>query len=89
MCLWVSSRAIKGLSGRMRNCEFSPLSKRVSLFSCSLAILDISGFVTEGRKRKANWADGGWEDVLDMAILEEEWMARSTTAPSIPNINPP
>lgn len=33
------------------------------------------GFVIEGRKRKANWADGGWEDILEMAVLEDEWAA--------------
>lgn len=44
-------------------------------------LLISSGFVIEGRKRKANWADGGWEDILDMAILEEEWTARGTNPP--------
>lgn len=30
----------------------------------------------EGRKRKANWVDGKWEDIIFMAILEEEWAVR-------------
>ncbi|KAH7867734.1 acyl-CoA N-acyltransferase [Lentinula edodes] len=31
------------------------------------------GFVEEGRKRKVNWIDGHWEDMIYMGILEEEW----------------
>jgi len=34
------------------------------------------GFEVEGIKRKANWADGKWEDVYDMAILDEDWEAK-------------
>ncbi|OCH85638.1 hypothetical protein OBBRIDRAFT_797967 [Obba rivulosa] len=33
------------------------------------------GFVTEGRKRKANWIDGKWYDEISLGILEEEWSA--------------
>ncbi|KAF9073489.1 acyl-CoA N-acyltransferase [Rhodocollybia butyracea] len=33
------------------------------------------GFVEEGVDRKANWADGRWQDLIRMAILEEEWAA--------------
>ncbi|KAH7910801.1 acyl-CoA N-acyltransferase [Hygrophoropsis aurantiaca] len=27
----------------------------------------------EGRKRKSNWVNGCWEDVLIMGVLDEEW----------------
>ncbi|KAJ3788220.1 acyl-CoA N-acyltransferase [Lentinula aff. detonsa] len=33
------------------------------------------GFVEEGRKRKVNWIDGQWEDMIYMGILKEEWKA--------------
>ncbi|KAJ3879983.1 acyl-CoA N-acyltransferase [Lentinula edodes] len=33
------------------------------------------GFVEEGRQRKANWSGGKWQDVVLMAILDEEWAA--------------
>lgn len=35
-----------------------------------------SGFVVEGTLRKANWADGKWEDIYEMGVLEEEWAAK-------------
>ncbi|KAJ7583037.1 acyl-CoA N-acyltransferase [Mycena floridula] len=31
------------------------------------------GFIEEGRMRKANWTPNGWEDIVIMAILEEDW----------------
>ncbi|KDQ53666.1 hypothetical protein JAAARDRAFT_136698 [Jaapia argillacea MUCL 33604] len=31
------------------------------------------GFREEGRKRKANWVDGKWEDIIQMGLLEDEW----------------
>ena len=31
------------------------------------------GFVEEGRRRKRYWCEGEWRDVLEMAMLEEEW----------------
>ncbi|THU84927.1 acyl-CoA N-acyltransferase [Dendrothele bispora CBS 962.96] len=31
------------------------------------------GFVEEGRKRKSNWVDGRWTDIISMGILEDEW----------------
>jgi len=31
------------------------------------------GFIEEGRKRQANWADGGWEDSISMGMLAIEW----------------
>lgn len=31
------------------------------------------GFKHEGTKRRANWAEGHWEDLLYMGILEDEW----------------
>lgn len=37
------------------------------------------GFLEEGRKRKANWVHGGWEDIFLMAILDEEWEVQRVT----------
>ncbi|KAF8158339.1 acyl-CoA N-acyltransferase [Crassisporium funariophilum] len=34
------------------------------------------GFVEEGRKRKANFFNGEWQDSIYMGILEEEWFAK-------------
>lgn len=31
------------------------------------------GFIEEGRRRKQFWREGEWRDVLEMAMLEEEW----------------
>lgn len=31
------------------------------------------GFKEEGRKRRANWVDGHWEDALSMGVLDDEW----------------
>ncbi|KIK69565.1 hypothetical protein GYMLUDRAFT_33940 [Collybiopsis luxurians FD-317 M1] len=33
------------------------------------------GFVEEGVQRKANWANGEWQDAISMAILDEDWEA--------------
>jgi len=33
------------------------------------------GFVEEGRKRSAIWVNGKWEDVILMAITEDDWRA--------------
>ncbi|KZT60046.1 acyl-CoA N-acyltransferase [Calocera cornea HHB12733] len=33
------------------------------------------GFAEEGRKKGAVWQDGGWKDIVLMAILEEEYWA--------------
>ncbi|KAK7056749.1 hypothetical protein VNI00_002466 [Paramarasmius palmivorus] len=35
-----------------------------------------SGFIEEGRHRKAIWYEGRWVDIILMSILEEEWAAR-------------
>jgi RimJ/RimL family protein N-acetyltransferase len=34
------------------------------------------GFVEEGRRRKKFWREGEWRDVLEMAMLEEEWFGK-------------
>ncbi|KAH7883196.1 acyl-CoA N-acyltransferase, partial [Phlebopus sp. FC_14] len=39
------------------------------------AVYQKVGFQEEGRKRRGNWADGHWEDIIDMGILQEEWAA--------------
>ncbi|KAJ3754414.1 acyl-CoA N-acyltransferase [Lentinula raphanica] len=36
------------------------------------------GFLEEGRKRKVNWIDGQWEDMIYMGILKEEWETASS-----------
>ncbi|MCJ1386847.1 hypothetical protein MMC17_009975 [Xylographa soralifera] len=33
------------------------------------------GFVLEGRHREALWHDGGWHDIIEFAMLEDEWKA--------------
>ena len=38
------------------------------------------GFVEEGRQRELAWLRGGYEDVLMMAILREDWRPRSADA---------
>lgn len=32
-----------------------------------------SGFVEEGRLRKANWVNGVWRDVILMGVLVDDW----------------
>ncbi|TRM63283.1 acyl-CoA N-acyltransferase [Schizophyllum amplum] len=39
------------------------------------ALYKKTGFVEEGRKRKAVWQDGAWVDMIDMGILYEDWAA--------------
>ncbi|EJU01289.1 acyl-CoA N-acyltransferase, partial [Dacryopinax primogenitus] len=34
------------------------------------------GFVLEGRRRAALWEDGGWVDILEMAIIADEFGKR-------------
>ncbi|KZV77046.1 acyl-CoA N-acyltransferase [Peniophora sp. CONT] len=43
----------------------------------AIAVYKRVGFVQEGVKRKARFAAGEWEDVIEMAILEDEWRNRS------------
>ncbi|KAG1743334.1 acyl-CoA N-acyltransferase [Suillus paluster] len=31
------------------------------------------GFKVEGRKRRGNWIDGHWEDIISMGVLDDEW----------------
>ena len=31
------------------------------------------GFMLEGRRREALWYYGGWKDLLEFGMLEEEW----------------
>ncbi|MCJ1281655.1 hypothetical protein MMC26_000976, partial [Xylographa opegraphella] len=33
------------------------------------------GFVPEGRQREALWHDGGWHDIIEFSMLEDEWKA--------------
>ena len=34
------------------------------------------GFVLEGRKRQALWFHGRWWDLIELGVLEGEWMRR-------------
>ncbi|KAF9243134.1 hypothetical protein BU15DRAFT_86539 [Melanogaster broomeanus] len=36
----------------------------------------------EGRKRRGNWAEGHWEDIIYMGILQEEWVAQQNRIPA-------
>ncbi|KZV77047.1 acyl-CoA N-acyltransferase [Peniophora sp. CONT] len=42
----------------------------------AIAVYKKVGFVQEGVKRKARFAAGKWDDVIEMAILEDEWKSR-------------
>jgi len=45
-------------------------------------MLQIQGYVEEGKRRKAHWRDGSWHDVHDFGIIEEDWqilMKKMTT----------
>ncbi|EGN98010.1 hypothetical protein SERLA73DRAFT_55712, partial [Serpula lacrymans var. lacrymans S7.3] len=42
----------------------------------AMAMYKKIGFVEEGRKRRANWVEGHWEDTINMGVLSEEWAAR-------------
>ncbi|PSR70510.1 hypothetical protein PHLCEN_2v13661 [Hermanssonia centrifuga] len=46
-----------------------------ALNSRAVALYKKVGFVEEGRLRKATWIDGEWQDVILMAVLEDEWPA--------------
>ncbi|KAJ4478511.1 acyl-CoA N-acyltransferase [Lentinula aciculospora] len=39
----------------------------------ALNLYEKVAFVEEGRKRKVNWTDGHWEDMIYMGLLKEEW----------------
>ncbi|PPQ92931.1 hypothetical protein CVT25_000128 [Psilocybe cyanescens] len=39
----------------------------------AVAVYKKSGFIEEGRQRKALWINGGWKDIIEMGILVEEW----------------
>ncbi|KAJ3515383.1 hypothetical protein NLJ89_g1792 [Agrocybe chaxingu] len=61
--------------------------KNLAVHRISLGVLDSNpgaiklykkvGFVEEGRKRKANFFNGEWQDSIYMGILEEEWFAKT------------
>ena len=38
-----------------------------------------SGFMVEVKQRKCHWVDGGWQDVIIMGILREDWMISRET----------
>lgn len=71
-CRWW--KEINGPSPYTRNCECQPWVDKI----CTGANIYLfsSGFVLEGTERKANWADGQWEDIYAMGVLETEWAER-------------
>jgi len=47
----------------------------VGCFQAIMGPLRRNRNVINGRKWKANWADGDWENIIDVTILEDEWVA--------------
>ncbi|KAE9398794.1 acyl-CoA N-acyltransferase [Gymnopus androsaceus JB14] len=43
--------------------------------TAAIRVYNKVGFVQEGVQRKANWMDGKWQDVVWMAVLDEDWEA--------------
>ncbi|KAE9403818.1 acyl-CoA N-acyltransferase [Gymnopus androsaceus JB14] len=41
----------------------------------AIRVYQKAGFVQEGIQRKVNWMDGKWEDLVWMAVLDEDWEA--------------
>ena len=62
------------LGGRRINLPTHARNKRA--IRCYLAC----GFIEEGRPRQVVWIDGGYVDLVNMAILRDEWLARTTHA---------
>jgi len=42
----------------------------------ALRLYEKLGFVLEGRVRKALWRGGQWWDIIELAVLEDEWRER-------------
>ncbi|CAL1712751.1 unnamed protein product [Somion occarium] len=42
----------------------------------AMKVYERIGFVVEATKRKCNWVEGEWRDIIFMGMLEEEWRAR-------------
>lgn len=42
----------------------------------ALRLYEKLGFVTEARKRDMFWHDGGYQDLVEMSMLEHEWRER-------------
>lgn len=40
------------------------------------------GFIEETRLKKMFWVQGAWADVLEFAMLEEEWFNRTNESSS-------
>ncbi|KAE9403816.1 acyl-CoA N-acyltransferase [Gymnopus androsaceus JB14] len=43
--------------------------------AAAIRVYNKVGFIQEGVQRKANWIDGKWQDVILMAVLDEDWEA--------------
>ncbi|KAE9398104.1 acyl-CoA N-acyltransferase [Gymnopus androsaceus JB14] len=50
--------------------------------TAAIKVYNKVGFVQEGVQRKANWIDGKWQDVIWMAVLDEDWEASKQEGPN-------
>ena len=62
-------------SRNLRRIHLQTLAANTPALRCYLAV----GFVEEGRLREHAWVEGGYDDVVLMAVLRADW---STSAPS-------
>ncbi|KAE9398100.1 acyl-CoA N-acyltransferase [Gymnopus androsaceus JB14] len=49
--------------------------------TAAIRVYNKVGFIQEGVQRKANWGDGKWQDVIWMAVLDEDWEASKQDGP--------
>ena len=61
----------------VRRIELTTHAKNERAIRCYLAC----GFVEEGRPRKVVWIEGEYVDLVNMAILREEWQPANPKAP--------
>ena len=55
----------------LHRCELIVLAENVRAWKCYEKV----GFKQEGRQRKVYFHQGQWKDIIQMALLEEEWFA--------------
>lgn len=48
----------------------------------AIGLYEREGFVIEGRKRRARFLDGAWDDLLIMGCLRDEWLALPANKPA-------
>lgn len=59
-----------------RRIEGATNAKNVRAIRCYLSC----GLIEEGRLRKAIWIDGEYTDIVEMAILQDEWFLRNKSS---------